>query len=109
MGVMPANSNNSKRDGGSDVTINANSHCNTVSTEDGAIIVFEKSNNGNSNGHTSIRGRTLRTHQASLPNNGFDAEFEVAWRAWRATRCPSSWTGNRKLLADNHQAATVIC
>ena len=78
---MPANSNNSKRNGSSDVIINANSHCNTVDTEDGAIIVFEKNINGNSNGHTSIGGKTLRAHQASLPNNGFYAEFKVAWPA----------------------------
>ena len=94
MGVMPANSKNSKSNGSSDVIINANSHCNIVNTEDGAVMVFEKNSNGNGNGHTSIGGKTLRTHQASFPNNGYYAEFKVAWPAWRATRCPSSRTGN---------------
>ena len=94
MRIIPANSNNSKSNGSSDVIINANSHCNIVNTEDGAIIVFEQNNNGNNNGHTSIGGKTLRTHQVSLPNAGFYAEFKVAWPAWRATRCPSSRTGN---------------
>ena len=108
MEMMLANSNANEGHGSSDVIINANSHCNTVNAEDGAIIVFEN-NYGNSNGHTSLRGKTLRTPQASLPNNGFYAEFKVAWRGWRATRCPSSWTGNCKLRAENDRAATVIC
>ena len=42
MGVMPANSNTNGSHGSSDVIINANSHCNAVNAEDGAIIVFEK-------------------------------------------------------------------
>ena len=75
---MPASDKNSKSNGSSDAIINADNHCNFVNTEDGAKMVFENKNNDNSNGHTSIGGKTLRAHQASLPNNGFHAEYSMA-------------------------------
>ena len=75
MTIMLANSNNSKSKSSSDVITNANNHCNTLDTENGAIIAFRNNNNGNSNGHISIGGKTLRTQQTSLANHVFHAEF----------------------------------
>ena len=42
MGIMPASNQNGKSNGLSDAIINADNHCNSVNTEDGAKMVFEK-------------------------------------------------------------------
>ena len=97
MGIMHGNSKRSKSTCSTLLLVNGGDRCSAVNRGNGAIVVLLRNENGNSNDNISTGGKTLRAREASLPNNRFYAEFKVAHPAGRATRCPSSRTGNCKL------------